>query len=93
MRIAVSRSGGFAGLVRRAEVDTDAVPDADAWLRLAEQAAPLPEPPTAPGRARDAFTWTIELGEQRAVLPDRSVTGPLRDLAERTLAEGSAHLP
>ena len=89
MRIAVSRSGGFAGLVRRAEVDTDAVPDAAAWIALAERAAPLPAAPAAPGRARDAFTWTIELGDQRAVLPDRWVTGPLRDLAERTLAEGS----
>ncbi|SDQ13058.1 protealysin inhibitor emfourin [Quadrisphaera sp. DSM 44207] len=87
MRIAVSRSGGVAGLVRRAEVDTDAREDADAWLSLADRAVPLPEPPDG-GPVRDAFVWTIELGDQRAVLPDRSLTGPLRTLAERALAEG-----
>ncbi len=91
MRIAVSRSGGVAGLVRRAEVDTDGLDDPAPWLSLADRAVPLPEPP-APGRARDAFTWTIELGDQRAVLPDRAVTGPLRDLAERTLAQGGPPL-
>ncbi|CAA9433414.1 MAG: hypothetical protein AVDCRST_MAG35-2758 [uncultured Quadrisphaera sp.] len=87
VRIAVSRSGGVAGMVRRAEVDTDGLDDPAPWLSLADRAVPLPEPP-APGRARDAFTWTIELGDHRAVLPDRAVTGPLRDLAERTLAHG-----
>ena len=87
MRIAVSRSGGFAGLVRRAELDTDGRADADAWLGLAERAGPLPPAP-APGRARDAFVWTIEVDDQRAVVPDSSLTGALRDLAERALAEG-----
>ncbi len=88
MRITVSRSGGFAGLVRRAEVDTEGREDAGDWLALATRAVPL-LPVAPPGRVRDAFVWTIELGDQRAVLPDRSLTGPLRDLAERTLAEGA----
>lgn len=35
MRIEVRRTGGFAGIERRAEVDTSGRPDADAWQALA----------------------------------------------------------
>ena len=87
MRIEVSRSGGFAGLVRRAELDTDGREDAEDWLSLAERARPLLAAP-APSRARDAFVWTIQVDDDRAVVPDGSLTGPLRDLAERALAQG-----
>ncbi|WP_228982585.1 protealysin inhibitor emfourin [Streptomyces sp. DH12] len=38
MRIEVRRTGGFAGIERRARVDTRDLPDADAWHRLAEAA-------------------------------------------------------
>lgn len=92
MRITVSRSGGFAGLTRRAQVDVDAAPDAAWWHETAAGAVPLPAPADttgiAPSPVRDAFTWTIQVGEERAVLPDSAVRGPLREIAERTLAEG-----
>ncbi len=90
MRIIVSRSGGFAGLTRRAEVDVDAAPDAGWWREAAAEAVPLPAPPSddACSPVRDGFTWTIVLGDQSAVLPDSAVRGPLREIAERTLAEG-----
>ena len=88
VRIAVSRSGGFAGLVRRAELDTDGREDAQDWLSLAERARPLAAPQAAPARSRDAFVWTIEVGDEQAVVPDGSLTGALRGLAERALAEG-----
>jgi hypothetical protein len=84
VRIAVSRSGGVAGMVRRAELDTDACEDADTWLVLAERARPLPPQPP-PDRVRDAFVWTIEVGDEHTVVPDGHLTGPLRDLAERAL--------
>lgn len=92
MRIEVSRSGGFAGIVRRAEVDTDGREDAEEWVRLADRARPLPEGPGAgrsggPGAVRDGFTWSIRVDEQHAVLPDSRLDGALRDLAERALAE------
>ncbi len=87
MRIVVIRSGGFAGLTRRAEVDVDAAPDAAWWRATVAVAVPLPDPPS-PSPVRDGFTWTIELGDQSAVLPDSAVRGPLREIAERTLAEG-----
>ncbi len=90
MRIVVSRSGGFAGLTRRAEMDVDAAPDAGWWRDAAAEAVPLPTPPAGdgPSPGRDGVTWTLELGEHRAVLPDSVVQGPLREIAERTLAEG-----
>ena len=88
MRIEVSRSGGFAGLVRRAELVTDGREDADDWLSLAEAARPLLPAAPAPSRTRDAFVWTIQVDDERAVVPDGSLTGPLRDLAERALALG-----
>lgn len=88
MLITVSRSGGFAGLTRRAQVDVDAAPDAAWWRTAAAGATPLPLPEPAPSPVRDAFTWTIEVGAERAVLPDSAVRGPLREIAERTLAEG-----
>lgn len=97
MRIAVSRSGGIAGMTRRAVVDTTGRPDADAWASLA---AALPGPAdnsaaatgSGPGRVRDAFVWTIEVDDQhevrRCVLGDTELDGHLRELAERTLSEG-----
>ena len=90
MRITVSRSGGFAGMTRRAQVDVDAALDPAWWRATAAGAMPLPDPEggAGPGAVRDGFTWTIEVGEERAVLPDSAVHGPLREIAERTLAEG-----
>jgi hypothetical protein len=41
-----------------------------------------------PGALRDAFQWTLQLGRERVEIPDRTLTGPLRELAERVLAEG-----
>lgn len=88
MRITVSRSGGFAGMTRRAQVDVDAAPDASWWHATVAVVTPLPAPAAAASPVRDGFTWTIQVGEERAVLPDSAVRGPLREIAERTLAEG-----
>ena len=42
----------------------------------------------APSRARDVFLWTLRLGSQRLEIPDSYLSGALRELAERVLAEG-----
>ncbi len=89
MRIAVSRSGGIAGLTRRGVLDVDARGDADAWLPLAELAAAGPPPDGGGGRARDTYVWTIEVDGARAVVPDAALPEDLRALAQRTLDEGS----
>jgi len=93
VRIEVKRSGGFAGLTARAAVDTDQLPDGADLAALAvdsgwrDGATPeLPDPADSP--ARDAFVWTISVDSRSAVVVDTELTGPIRDLAERTLAEG-----
>lgn len=94
MQIEVTRTGGIAGMTRRARVDTDALHDESAaaeWRVLADQAREMLishiDEPTPHGR--DAFVWTVSVGDTTCEMKDSSVTGPLRDLAQRTLREGS----
>lgn len=86
MRIEVTRSGGFAGITRRAVVETDGRSDAADWVSLAERADVPPEPEPEPPVA-DGFTWSIRLDTTLVVLGDRRLEGPLRELAERALRE------
>ncbi|MEO6880151.1 MAG: protealysin inhibitor emfourin [Mycobacteriaceae bacterium] len=88
MRIEVTRSGGFAGITRRAVVDTEHRDDAPDWVALAQRAE-QPAPDETP--VADGFTWTIQVDAWHVVLPDGALQGPLRELAERALAE--ARLP
>ncbi|MFD8985996.1 protealysin inhibitor emfourin, partial [Streptomyces sp. NPDC059564] len=50
MRIEVVRTGGFAGIERRAEVDTSGRPDEDEWRALALLAL---RPDASAGRSSD----------------------------------------
>ncbi|WP_077488252.1 protealysin inhibitor emfourin [Sinomonas mesophila] len=103
MRIQVTRSGGVAGISRTGAVEfrlrSDG-PDAE-WAALyraardeGEQlssedgAAPAGGLGGAPSRARDAFQWTLRLGSRRLEIPDSYLSGALRELAEKVLAEG-----
>lgn len=92
MQVKVSRSGGVAGLVRRGVVELDDTgPGAERWVELMA-AAGQPgsgQAAAAPGRVRDGFTWTIEAAGRRAVIPDRHLEGPLREIAQQALRENS----
>ncbi|MGA9872513.1 MAG: protealysin inhibitor emfourin [Rhodococcus sp. (in: high G+C Gram-positive bacteria)] len=94
MLIEVVRSGGIAGMIRRAQVDTDAIEDEAAleeWHRLVEQARPLlASYRDAPSLTthRDGFVWTVSVDAATYSIDDASVRGPLRDLAQRALREG-----
>ncbi|MDJ0394136.1 hypothetical protein QMK17_12435 [Rhodococcus sp. G-MC3] len=94
MHIEVVRTGGVAGMTRRARVDTDAIADeslVQEWRQLAEQAREMlvnhVETPT-PGTQRDVFEWTVSVDDATCRMADSAVTGPLRTLAQRTLREG-----
>lgn len=69
----------------------DRSPSDDEWAGLyraaRSQSGELPRS-EGPGAVRDAFQWTLQLGRQRVEVPDRTLAGPLRELAERVLAEG-----
>ena len=91
MDIVVVRSGGVAGMTRRAAVDTATLGDAASeWEHLVQQAIPqiVDLPAQADQRVRDAYSWTLKIGEHRCETPDSALTGAIRELAERTLREG-----
>ncbi len=88
MRVLVVRSGGFAGITRRWEVDLDEAPDRDEWLALIET-LPWNERPADPG-GMDRFSYRIRCSRHQIVLPEGALTGPWRELVDRvqTVADG-----
>ncbi len=99
MFIEVIRSGGVAGLTRRARVDLDAIGDEASlreWHNLVERARPsISSQRATPARGvdatspvRDGFVWTVSVDDTTCEVDDKSITGPLRDLAQRALREG-----
>ncbi|MEU3555705.1 protealysin inhibitor emfourin [Streptomyces fragilis] len=91
MRIEVTRSGGFAGSVRRAVVDTDGLADAEEWHRLAEEAlAGGAGPSQAASPVRDGFRYEFTVDGSRGVeAGEQDLTPAQRTLASRALAEGA----
>ncbi|WP_369046144.1 hypothetical protein [Sinomonas sp. P10A9] len=47
------------------------------------------EAAAAPSHVRDAFHWTLRFGRERFDVPDGTLQGALRELAEKVLAEGT----
>lgn len=47
------------------------------------------EAAVAPSHVRDAFQWTLRFGRERFDVPDSTLQGALRELAEKVLAEGT----
>lgn len=80
MKVTVIRSGGFAGIERRGEGDTDH----DAVLRRLVQRVDLSAVPP-PGRIPDQFTYEIQIGGDRTVVGEARLTGPLRELIRHVL--------
>ena len=75
------RSGGFAGIERRGEADTDTDPVLRALVDRADLAAT-----SRPGRVPDQFVYEIEVDGRTAVVGESELTGPLRDLVRHVLA-------
>ncbi|MCH0540632.1 hypothetical protein I3F58_13835 [Streptomyces sp. MUM 203J] len=87
MRIAVRRTGGFAGIERRAEVDTAARPDAAGWHALAEAA--LAGTASAQAAVPDGFSYTITVDDRTVHCADPGLTDAQRILIARVLGEGA----
>lgn len=85
MKIAITRSGGFAGLVDRFVVDTAELADTQAkeLHALAEcvDLASLPPPRPQP----DRYVYEIEIDGQTAEVGEADLTGPLRELVEKAM--------
>jgi len=84
MRISVTRSGGFAGITRRAEVDTDERPDADDWKRLVDRADLRDRGRPAP----DRFVYRIDVDGRTAHVGEADLDEPTRALIDRVFASG-----
>ncbi|MEU6574066.1 protealysin inhibitor emfourin [Streptomyces sp. NPDC046805] len=88
MRIQVTRTGGFAGIERRAEVDTSGRPDAHAWQTLAEQALATGQG-TPPTGVPDGFHYEITVDGRTVYAADPKLTTEQRSLVSRVLKEGA----
>ncbi|MER5414685.1 protealysin inhibitor emfourin [Streptomyces virginiae] len=89
MRIQVVRTGGFAGIERRAEVDTTGRPDEDEWRALA-QLALRPAPPGDPAdRVRDGFSYRITVDGRTVACAEPHLSDAQRALISRVLKEGA----
>jgi hypothetical protein len=84
VRVAVTRSGGFAGMVRRAEVDSADHP-ALAQLIGDVRLDDLPEPKGQP----DRFVYRIEIGDRSAHVGEADLRGTLRELVDHVMTHGS----
>lgn len=69
MKIAVARSGGFAGIARRAESDTGSLPPAQRE-RIESLARAAELEPVAGGAQPDAFTYTVDIDGRRYLVRD-----------------------
>jgi hypothetical protein len=88
MRIQVRRTGGFAGIERRAEVDTSGRPDAGEWRALAQRALSDGGDRPPPG-VPDGFAYRITVDGTTVHCADPRLTEAQRELISRVLKEGA----
>lgn len=88
MRIRVRRTGGFAGIERRAEVDTSGLPDAHEWQALAERALAAGRD-APPAGVPDGFSYEITVDGRTVYAADPRLTEEQRTLISRLLKEGA----
>lgn len=88
MRIQVRRTGGFAGIERRAEVDTSGRPDAQEWQALAERALASGRG-TPPVGVPDGFSYEITVDGKTVYAADPRLTDEQRELISRVLKDGA----
>jgi len=90
MRISVRRTGGFAGIEKAEEVDTEGLADAGDWQALA--ATVLAEPPVDEEAARgvpDGFSYEITVDGWTVRCRAPPLPQPQRALITRVLKEGA----
>jgi hypothetical protein len=85
VKVAVTRSGGFAGMVRRAEVDSA---DHPAVAGLIDDVR-LDDLPDEPRRDPDRFVYHIQIGDRAAQIGEADLHGPLRELVDHVMTHGS----
>ncbi len=89
MRIEVVRTGGFAGIERRAAVDTAGHPDAPRLESLAAEALSAPPPPPHRAPTPDGFSYAITADGRTTRCADPHLTPAQRELITAVLREGA----
>lgn len=87
MKISVTRSGGIAGITRRAEVDTEGRHDAEAWQSLVD-GADLADRGRPAGRP-DRFVYRVDVDDRTAHLSEADLDEPTRALIDSVFADGA----
>ncbi|MBB5933047.1 protealysin inhibitor emfourin [Streptomyces zagrosensis] len=88
MRITVTRTGGFAGIPRRAELDTAGRPDAS-HLELLARTTLAEGAPTRPMGVPDGFQYGIDVDGSTVYCADPRLSDVQRELITTVLKEGA----
>ncbi|MEU9111416.1 protealysin inhibitor emfourin [Streptomyces sp. NPDC048483] len=88
MRIEIRRTGGFAGIERRAEVDTSGRPDAGDWHTLAEESLAAAHD-TPPVGVPDGFSYQLTVDGRTVYCADPRLTDEQKKLITRVMKEGA----
>jgi hypothetical protein len=86
VRISVTRSGGFAGRIRRATLETAGRADAGRLHTLAREA--LATPASVANVVPDGFSYRITVGDDTVHCADPHLTEAQRALIRAVLADG-----
>jgi hypothetical protein len=78
--VTVVRSGGFAGIERRAQSDSASDP---MLTKLVHRVDLRTVPP--PGRIPDQFLYEIDIDGDRTTVGEAQLSGPLRELVHHVL--------
>lgn len=86
--ITVARTGGFAGLRLEWTIEVSAPHEADRWRPIVE-ACPWDDADTS-DRTPDGFVYDLRVADHEAVVPERELDGPWRQLVDevRRSADG-----
>ena len=83
--VVVVRSGGFAGLVRRAQAELDGA-SARRWEQALDTATDAADAAAGEPPRPDAFVYEVSVGGRTAVLGEPALPAELQRLVEQLLA-------
>ncbi|MBD8605716.1 hypothetical protein IFT73_02510 [Aeromicrobium sp. CFBP 8757] len=86
--ITVARTGGFAGLRREWSIEVSAPHEAEHWRPIVE-ACPW-DTTTASGAAPDGFVYDLRVAGHEAVVAERELEGPWRQLVDEVRRSAEA---
>ncbi|KAA1378420.1 protealysin inhibitor emfourin [Aeromicrobium fastidiosum] len=87
--ITVARTGGFAGLRREWSIEVAVPQDADRWRPIVE-ACPWDDLDGDRDVTADGFVYAVSVADHAAVVPERELDGPWRQLVDEVRRSAEA---